>query len=240
MWKDTTILFIITIILFIFIINIQKTVSSSAIITKQDAANKINKSSPFIVGLTYNIDKSTTTTTRTMLRQKKHILLKHPINNNKNNNNNNNIAAPPSGICKLDINTGNITLLEKFLDVVYVMETAYSPEDQIYYLLVNGFTLKRFYLTNNTFAKDDIIVDISDCDGGSSCFNEVHFDLKNKRLIATGVGYPNGLANSIVSIDIHTGKVKSLVEFSVECGVYLEVSNSKILILSIYIYIYIY
>ena len=57
MWKDTTILFIITIILFIFIINIQNTVSSSAIITKQDAANKINKSSPFIVGLTYNIDK---------------------------------------------------------------------------------------------------------------------------------------------------------------------------------------
>ncbi len=237
MWKDTTILFIITIILFIFIINIQSTVSSSAIITKQDA-NKINKSSPFIVGLTYNIDKSTTTTTRTMLRQKKHVLLKHPINNN---NNNNNIAAPPSGICKLDINTGNITLLEKFLDVVYVMETAYSPEDQIYYLLVNGFTLKRFYLTNNTFAKDDIIVDTSDCDGGSSCFNEVHFDLKNKRLIATGVGYPNGLANSIVSIDIHTGKVKSLVEFSVECGVYLEVSNSKILnsfYLHIYIYIY--
>ena len=238
MWKDTTILFIITIILFIFIINIQSTVSSSAIITKQDA-NKINKSSPFIVGLTYNIDKSTTT--RTMLRQKKHVLLKHPINNNNNNNNNNNIAAPPSGICKLDINTGNITLLEKFLDVVYVMETAYSPEDQIYYLLVNGFTLKRFYLTNNTFAKDDIIVDISDCDGGSSCFNEVHFDLKNKRLIATGVGYPNGLANSIVSIDIHTGKVKSLVEFSVECGVYLEVSNSKILILFyLHIYIYIY
>ena len=130
----------------------------------------------------------------------------------------------PNSISKIDLKTGNVSVLAKFPDVVYVMETAYSPTTKTLYLLVNGNTLRSFHLTNNTFGKNDVTIDISGCDSGSGCFDELHYDAKHDRLIATGVGYPGGAANSIVSIDIHTGEVHGLLEFSVNCGVYLESS----------------
>ena len=105
------------------------------------------------------------------------------------------------------------------------METAYSPNTKTLYLLVNEFTLRSFHLTNNTFGKNDVTIDISGCDSGSGCFDELHYDAKNDRLIATGVGYPGGAANGIVGIDIrYWGGTWTIGVFS-QCGMYLESST---------------
>ena len=173
----------------------------------------------FIVGLTYALSSAEVGEGHT--RRPHNLLKRHHGNMAKRWGE----GKAPNSISKIDLSTGNVSVLAKFPDVVYVMETAYSPTTKTLYLLVNGNTLRSFHLTNNTFGKNDVTIDISGCDSGSGCFDELHYDAKNDRLIATGVGYPGGAANSIVSIDIHTGEVHGLLEFSVNCGVYLESST---------------
>ena len=118
-------------------------------------------------------------------------------------------AVTPTGISKLDVNTGNVTLVETFADVYHCTETSYDDVEKTLYLLINGDTLTPYNVKKNVFL-DAVQVDASNCDQGQPCFSEMRYDEKNKRLLAIGVGYPQGQGNSIVSIDPQSGEVKGL------------------------------
>ena len=111
----------------------------------------------------------------------------------------------PNGISRLELSTGNVSLVRTFEDVYHCTETSYDDSEKVLYLLINGNTLMPYSVTEDKFMPS-VTVDASDCDQGQPCFSEMHYDTENKRLLAIGVGYPQGKGNSIVAIDQKVGK----------------------------------
>ena len=116
----------------------------------------------------------------------------------------------PNSVSKIDLKTGNVSTGKVPRRCVRYKQ--HIPTTKTLYLLVNGNTLRSFP-TNNTFGKNDVTIDISGCDSGSGCFDELHCDAKN---VADGDGGATRrrAKNSIVSIGVILGRYMDYWVFS--------------------------
>ena len=144
------------------------------------------------------------------------------------------VEGDNTSLVLVDLESGDSQVYGSPAFLSEVFETAFSAQDDALYLLHGGANLTKVFLKNKTC--QSVEVDSSQCDDGSPCFNELRYDESSSsssslvlsrsspsRIIAIGVGYGKG-KNSVVSINVETGKVQRLQSFDIECAVYLESS----------------
>jgi hypothetical protein len=150
-------------------------------------------------------------------------------NNNKNNSNNSRVATQdtkpvrPNGVVSVNIHTGQFQLLHALPSDVLIVESAWDSAHQIFYML-NGATLLAWDQRSQAMLPD-VELDVTRCDGGSVCFNELRFDSKNNRLLSVAVGF-GGPQLAIVALNVTTGTALAVSPpVSRECALYLECSS---------------
>lgn len=115
------------------------------------------------------------------------------------------VEAPFStlGIVSIDPKAGNITLLAPLGEEVFeITEATYDILTQTFFVLPRGNILRPFDVKKRQFGTD-VKLDISGCDGGGGCFQELHF--WNGAIFGVGVGWNGGVTP--VRIDLATGAV---------------------------------
>ncbi len=134
-------------------------------------------------------------------------------------------TATPNGVVEIDADTGTVRVLHRLAADVAIFGSAYDPLEGIIYLWwsVMGQILP-FALGNETMLTP-IDVDMSRCEGGTGCFNELQWDTQRQILVAVAIGF-GGPQNAVVSIDPSTGAVAQLSPaFSRDCALYLQCST---------------
>ena len=130
--------------------------------------------------------------------------------------------APGNAIVSVNTATGNTTVLFHLPEDVIVTETSLDPKANILYLWYNQ-ALHPYDIKAGEMLPS-VVVDVSQCEGGSGCFDEFKWDAEHERIVAVGMGF-SGPHNTLVSIDVKTGTVESISPFfSRECALYLQCS----------------
>ena len=102
---------------------------------------------------------------------------------------------------------------------------AHDPDADIVYLWWSVMGQLLPFAAGNATLLAPVDVDISRCEGGTGCFNELQWDARRRTLVAVAIGF-GGPQNAIVSIDPLTGAVAQLSPaFSRDCALYLQCST---------------
>ena len=138
---------------------------------------------------------------------------------------NSSVVSTPNGVIAIDTSSGSAKVLHPLEPDVAIFYSALDPENDILYLWWGVMNqVLPFALRNSTMLKP-VNVDISQCEGGSGCYNEIQWDARRGVLVAIAIGF-KGPQNAVVSIDPRTGAVSQLSDFfSRECALYLQCST---------------
>ena len=131
--------------------------------------------------------------------------------------------AKPNGIVSVDVATGKFHPLYVLPSSEFVVESAYDAVAQVFWML-QGSTLYGWDQKDRTLLTA-VQVDISQCDDGSICFNELRWDAKHRRIVAVGIGF-GGPQIAVVAINVTSGAVAALSPpVSRNCALYLQCST---------------
>ena len=132
-------------------------------------------------------------------------------------------VTKPNGIVSVDVATGKFHPLYILPSTEFVVESAYDAVAQVFWML-QGSTLYGWDQKDRTLLTA-VQVDISQCDDGSICFNELRWDAKHRRIVAVGIGF-GGPQIAIVAINVTSGAVAALSPpVSRNCALYLQCST---------------
>jgi hypothetical protein len=95
-------------------------------------------------------------------------------------------------------------------------DSAFDATNGITYLFYDDYILRPYFLANASFGSK-VLVNLDNCTGASSCFQEFHWHESTQSIIAVTLGY-NG-KNGVVLLNPKNGLVvKVLAQFPQECG----------------------
>ena len=132
-------------------------------------------------------------------------------------------ASQPNGIISIEPN-GKASVLKTLPQDVAIFDSAFDHASQTLYMWWSvKAQILPYSLANNSLLQP-VNVDLSKCEGGAICFNEIRWDSRHSKIVAVAMGF-GGPQNAIVSIDPVTGQVQQISpSFSNDCALYLQCS----------------
>ena len=137
------------------------------------------------------------------------------------------VADGPSSVVAINTTTASLTELVAFPLTSYLSasKSTLDAKRRTLHLLgatENGTELRALNL--KTLKYDGAVPVATQCDSGSACIIEVHWDTAKERVVAFAIGWKAAAAgaatNAIVAIDPKNGSVSVLHRFSLLRGVY--------------------
>ena len=141
-------------------------------------------------------------------------------------------TAPPAAVMVLNLSTATLKELEPYPMRFLTTETVLDARHHTLYLvaqdIVRGAVLKVLNLVDGSW-QASVALDTSHCESGSGCFEELHWDDVNQRIVGLAVGFRSGpgtpTSNAVVAIDPSSGKVTLLSRFPETCALYMQSST---------------